>query len=403
MANHGREELNRRVRNERAFMTESVGAEMAEKPRVTTSIESGNRILFLEGGWAASYADDVERNALELEKIGSSGPVVLDLQRLIALDTLGALLLNRTIVVLSAKGTKVKVQGASKSAAVLLEQINYVPPLMPKEGEISKLIGLLSDIGHSVVSAGIDVAKSTDFLGQVIAVIGRLFLKPHRIRVTSIVAQLENVAFRGVPIIILISFLVGAIVSQQGIFQLNRFGASTFAVNLIGILVLRELGVLLTSIMVAGRSGSAFTAELGSMKMREEIDALRVMGLDPIEILVVPRVIALLVGLPILTFVSDMSALAGGGVVAWIYGGMGIDVYLERLKDAISIQTFLAGLIKAPFMALVIALVACGDGLSVKGSAESLGRQVTDAVVKSIFMVIVVDGIFAIFFASIRF
>jgi len=201
----------------------------------------------------------------------------------------------------------------------------------------------------------------------------------------------------------LISFLVGAIVAQQGIFQLNRFGASTFAVNLIGILVLRELGVLLTSIMVAGRSGSAFTAELGSMTMREEVDALRVMGLDPIEILVLPRVIALVVGLPLLTFISDLSALFGGGVVSWLYAGMSSDVYLERLKDAIALQTIFAGLIKAPFMALVIALVACGDGLSVRGSAESLGRQVTDAVVKSIFMVIVVDGIFAMFFAAIRF
>jgi phospholipid/cholesterol/gamma-HCH transport system permease protein len=384
-------------------MTESVGTEMADKPGFTTSGANENRILYLEGAWVASYADQVESRALDLERMSASGPMVLDLQRLVALDTLGALLLNRTIAILAAKGSPVRVQGASKEAAVLLAEITYAPPLASKNSEMSKLVGLLSDIGESVVNAGHDVAKSTDFLGQVIAVIARLFLKPHRIRLTSIVAQLEHVAFRGVPIIILISFLVGAIVSQQGIFQLNRFGASTFAVNLIGILVLRELGVLLTSIMVAGRSGSAFTAELGSMKMREEIDALRVMGLDPIEILVVPRVIALLVGLPILTFVSDMSALAGGGVVAWIYGGMGIDVYLERLKDAIAIQTFLAGLIKAPFMALVIALVACGDGLSVKGSAESLGRQVTDAVVKSIFMVIVVDGIFAIFFASIRF
>jgi phospholipid/cholesterol/gamma-HCH transport system permease protein len=383
--------------------SESLGGAMAERPGITFSGGNDGRILFLEGAWSAAYADDSERTALLIEKTSFAGRVVIDLRRLVALDTLGALLVNRTLAALKAKGHDVAIQGASYAARVLLEEIKFLPPQAAAARDMPKLLGLVADIGESVALAGRDFARSTGFLGQVMAVIGRLFMAPRRIRLTSIVAQLEHVAFRGVPIIILISFLVGAIVAQQGIFQLNRFGASTFAVNLIGILVLRELGVLLTSIMVAGRSGSAFTAELGSMTMREEVDALRVMGLDPIEILVVPRVIALIIGLPLLTFVSDMSALFGGGVVSWLYGGMATDVYLERLKDAIALQTFLAGLIKAPFMALVIALVACGDGLSVKGSAESLGRQVTDAVVKSIFMVIVVDGIFAMFFAAIKF
>ncbi len=380
-----------------------LGGAMAERPGITFSGGQDGRILFLEGAWSAAYADDTERTALLLEKTSFPGRAVLDLRRLTALDTLGALLVNRTVIALQAKGNKVTLEGASDATRVLLDEIKFLPPEAPPSPELPKILGLIADIGESVAIAGRDFVTSTGFLGQVTAVIGRLFASPRRIRMTSIVAQLEHVAFRGVPIIILISFLVGAIVAQQGIFQLNRFGASTFAVNLIGILVLRELGVLLTSIMVAGRSGSAFTAELGSMTMREEVDALRVMGLDPIEILVVPRVIALIVGLPLLTFISDLSALFGGGVVSWMYGGMAIDVYLERLKDAIALQTILAGLIKAPFMALVIALVACGDGLSVKGSAESLGRQVTDAVVKSIFMVIVVDGIFAMFFAAIRF
>jgi phospholipid/cholesterol/gamma-HCH transport system permease protein len=174
-------------------------------------------------------------------------------------------------------------------------------------------------------------------------------------------------------------------------------------VNLVGILTLRELGVLLTSIMIAGRSGSAFTAEIGSMKMREEIDALRVMGLDPVEVLVLPRILALVIGLPILTFISSMAALFGGGLVAWIYGGISPDAYLTRLQQAISMSSFMVGLIKAPFMALVIGLIASLEGLAVQGSAESLGRQVTSSVVKSIFMVIVVDGLFAMFFAAIRY
>jgi len=170
---------------------------------------------------------------------------------------------------------------------------------------------------------------------------------------------------------------------------------------MIGILVLRELGVLIVCIMVAGRSGSAYTAELGSMKMREEVDALRTMGFDPIEVLVLPRILALIIGVPILTFLGSIAALYGGGLVAWLYGGISPDIFLQRLKEAIDIQTFQVGMIKAPFMALVIGIVACVEGLKVKGSSESLGLQTTASVVKSIFLVIVLDGLFAIFFASI--
>ena len=209
--------------------------------------------------------------------------------------------------------------------------------------------------------------------------------------------------FRGLPIIALINVLVGCIVAQQGIFQLQRFGASTFAVDLIGILVLRELAVLLTSIMVAGRSGSAITAEIGAMRMREEIDAMRVMGLEPVEVLVVPRLLALLIALPLLTFLSDMSAIFGGLLVAWSYGGISPEIFMTRLQGAIALNTFLVGIIKAPFMALVIAMISAMEGFAVEGSAESLGRQVTASVVKSIFMVIVVDGLFAMFFASIEY
>jgi phospholipid/cholesterol/gamma-HCH transport system permease protein len=231
----------------------------------------------------------------------------------------------------------------------------------------------------------------------------RVATRPRRFRGPSLVHHLELIAFRGVPIIALISFLVGCIVAQQGIFQLRKFGATPFVVDLVGILTLREVGVLLTAIMVAGRSGSSFTAEIGSMKMREEIDALRVMGLDPIEVLIVPRLLALIIGLPLLAFLSDLAALYGGGLVAWIYGDVSPDVYLSRLRAAISLNTFLAGIIKAPFMALIIGLIASMEGLAVEGSAESLGRHVTSSVVKAIFMVIVVDGVFAMFFAAIRY
>jgi phospholipid/cholesterol/gamma-HCH transport system permease protein len=259
------------------------------------------------------------------------------------------------------------------------------------------------DVGQSVAGAGRDMVGGVGFLGELISALIRVVVHPRRFRGTAVINQLEQIAYRGVPIIVLISFLVGCIVSQQGIFQLVKFGATPFVIDLIGILVLRELGVLLTSIMVAGRSGSAFTAEIGSMKMREEIDALRVMGLDPIEVLIVPRIMALVIGLPLLTFIASIAALVGGGLTTWVYGDISPDIFLTRLRAAVSLNTFLVGIIKAPFMALVIGIIATLEGLAVEGSAESLGRHVTSSVVKAIFMVIVLDGLFAMFFAAINY
>jgi len=172
-------------------------------------------------------------------------------------------------------------------------------------------------------------------------------------------------------------------------------------VDLLGFLVLRELGVLIVCIMVAGRSGSAYTAELGAMKMREEIDALHTMGFDPVEVLILPRIVALIIAVPILTFLGSMAALYGGALVCWLYGGIDPAVFLERLKEAITLDTFKVGMLKAPFMALIIGTVACVEGFRVRGSSESLGLHTTASVVESIFLVIVVDGLFAVFFASI--
>jgi len=212
---------------------------------------------------------------------------------------------------------------------------------------------------------------------------------------------MDHIVFRAVPIMALITFLIGGIIAQQGIFFFRDFGADTYVVDLVVILTLREIGVLIVSIMVAGRTGSAFTAEIGSMKMREEIDALKVMGLNPVEVLVLPRMIALIVGLPILTFVGDLSAIAGGAMVANIYGNIPLDIFLSRMQEEVSQRHIWVGLAKAPFMALIIGLVACIEGMRVKGSAESLGQQTTASVVKAIFLVIVMDGLFAMFFASL--
>jgi phospholipid/cholesterol/gamma-HCH transport system permease protein len=238
-------------------------------------------------------------------------------------------------------------------------------------------------------------------LGALGMAAARVITRPREFRLTSTVHQFDRVAWQAVPIILLITFLIGGIIAQQGIFHFRRFGAEMYAVDLVGILILREIGVLIVAIMVAGRSGSSYTAELGSMKMREEIDALRTMGFDPVEVLILPRIFVLIVALPVLTFLGCMAALYGGGLVAWFYGGMSPDIYISRLMDAISLTHFKVGIIKAPFMGLAIGVIACMQGLQVKGSAESLGINTTASVVKAIFLVIVLDGMFAIFFASI--
>ena len=357
----------------------------------------------LSGRWTADHAAMVETLAADVLASADRRRVIIDLARVSRLDTLGAWVLDRTRHELGGKGFSADFVNASPEQRILLDEVAYRGFQERRKVRYTPFVDFLVDIGQTVSGAGRDLLGGISFLGELVSALLRVVTRPRRFRISALVNQLEQIAYRGVPIIVLISFLVGCIVAQQGIFQLVKFGATAFVIDLTGILVLRELAVLLTSIMVAGRSGSAFTAEIGSMKMREEIDALRVMGLDPMEVLIIPRILALVIGLPLLTFISAIAALAGGGVTAWLYGDISVDVFLSRLKGAVGINTFLVGLIKAPFMALVIGIIATIEGLAVEGSAESLGRHVTSSVVKAIFMVIVLDGLFAVFFAAIRY
>jgi phospholipid/cholesterol/gamma-HCH transport system permease protein len=358
--------------------------------------------LDLGGQWTvkASAAIEARADALLAESDGARR-VVFNLGEVARLDTAGAWLIDRARQTLDAKGVDATLESVRPEFEILLREARYRALPVPKPPSGSHVVHLLADIGESVVSAGADLYEGVGFLGEVVAAIGKSLLNPSRFRGTSLVVQVENIALRGAPIIVLINFLAGAIIAQQGIFQLRRFGATIFIVDLIGILILRELGVLLTAIMTAGRSGSAITAELGSMELQEEIDALTVMGLRPVDILIVPRVLALVISLPLLTFVADIAGIFGGLLMSWVYDGITPVRFLALLPEAIGPHTFFSGLIKAPFMALVIGLISCVEGLAVGGSAESLGRQVTASVVKSIFMVVVVDGLFAMFFAGI--
>ena len=358
----------------------------------------------LSGSWTIDASAALEGGASAMVAAADSAQnAVFDLGHIERLDTAGAWLVDRSRRVLKARGIESRVERSRPAHRILRAAVQARAAAAPPIRGGFSLVGLLADVGEGVVAFGRDVYDGVAFLGELTTSFGRIVRAPLKFRLTSLVFHMEAIAFRSVPIIALINFLVGGIVAQQGIFQLRRFGAVTFAADLIGVLVLRELGVLLTAIMMAGRSGSAITAEIGSMRMREEIDALRVMGLSAMDVLVVPRLLALIVSLPLLTFVADMSAIFGGMVTGWIYGGIAPIAFLARLQAIIYPSTFAVGLIKAPFMALVIGLIAAVEGFKVEGSAESLGRQVTAAVVKSIFMVIVVDGIFAMFFASIHF
>ncbi|ABE38873.1 ABC transporter permease [Rhodopseudomonas pseudopalustris] len=358
--------------------------------------------LCAAGSWTARFAPSLERIVADAEKLTGTRPnIFIDVSEVARLDTFGAWLIERLRRNLTQDGVEARIAGLSANYASLVDEVRQVQPDVPAVASGGALRAPIEKLGRTMYVFADDIVALISMLGAVLAGVMRAILHPTTFRLTSTVHHLEQVCWRAVPIVVLITFLIGCIIAQQGIFHFRRFGADVFVVDMLGVLVLREIGVLLVAIMVAGRSGSAYTAELGSMKMREEIDALRTMGFDPIDVLIVPRLIALLLAMPILTFLGAMSALYGGGLVAWLYGGVDPEAFLLRLRDAISINHFTVGMIKAPVMALVIGIVACVEGLAVKGSAESLGSHTTASVVKGIFFVIVMDGVFAIFFASI--
>ncbi|MCH8240197.1 MAG: MlaE family lipid ABC transporter permease subunit [Proteobacteria bacterium] len=361
--------------------------------------------LVATGSWTVREAASLESGLKRLRVPIPPTPDftgVLDISGIEQLDTAGAWLLQRIVRMWEDRGLRTSFDGATESFEILLEEVRL------RSAEQRTAIArssLLASVTQGCAKAFTSVSREailiTGFLGLLVATMMRMVVQPRRFRPVSFIHHLDHAGLRAVPIIALICLLIGAVVMQQGIVQLRAFGAETFAVNMVAILSLREVGVLLTSIMVAGRSGSAFTAEIGSMKMREEIDAMRTLGIDPMETLVVPRVLALIVVLPLLTFVGDMMCLLGGGVMAKVMLGMDTQAYLEALQGAVNMRHFMAGMMKAPFAALIIGLVGCLEGMKVSGSAESLGIHVTSAVVKAIFLVIIFDALFAMFLSLI--
>jgi len=376
---------------------------MSSEPTLNSRVSDQRLEFTAVGSWTTGYADTLQRLvSAAMPQTSTTRDMTINVAGISELDTLGAWLLERLSRTVAGGGMEASFVGLPDRYRGLFDKVHQVNrhPLVPPV-KTNRLLVALESVGRATLNFRVDLLVFLEMLASVTIAIGHVLLHPRTFRLTSAVYQVFRVGWQAIPIMLLITFLIGCIIAQQGIFHFRKFGAESYVVDMVGILVLRELGVLIVSIMVAGRSGSAYTAELGSMKMREEIDALRTMGFDPIEILILPRIVALVIAVPILSFLGAMSALYGGGLIAWLYGGMSPEIFIERLRETVSVTHFEVGIIKAPFMALVIGIIACSEGLRVLGSAESLGRQTTVSVVKSIFLVIVLDGVFAIFFASI--
>lgn len=325
----------------------------------------------------------------------------IDLSDVTELDTAGAWLIAQARQRAAAGGRPIQLTGMTEGQALLIETVEQA---MPKpERKRRQIPGRpgdgLENMGKTVAAKAKTAFNAVGFFGVVVAHLLSLIIHPTRLRVTALVYHMQDAGLNAVPIVSLMGFLIGIVLAFQGATQLQQFGAEVYVVDLVAISILRELGILLTAIIVAGRSASAFTAAIGSMKMREEIDAMRVLGLDPIDRLVVPRVLALVFLLPVLGFIACMTGLMGGMLMAWIELNITPGMFQTRLLEGTDPVHAIIGLVKAPFFAVIIAVIGCHQGMQVEGNAESLGQHTSRSVVQAIFLVIVTDALFSIFFA----
>lgn len=374
-----------------------------EPTEAQLDIEAGESALSLKarGAWVVAGIGQVD-GTLRALSLPRSRRVVIDLAGVSAIDTAGAWLIHRTRKLFEAKRVDVVVRGLPAGSAALLEEVarNDRPcDIEPRRSFV--LVEVLGRMGASLEEFGRGLFLLLGFLGLTLMVLLRTLRAPRRLRVNSISRHLEETALNAVVIVVLMNFLVGCVIAYQSANQLKMFGAQVFTVELVAISFLREIGILLTAVMVAGRSGSAFAAEIGAMKVREEIDAMQTLALDPIEILVIPRVLALVLAVPLLNFLGNMAGLTGGGVVAWLTLGMDPEAFMSRLVEMTELTNFWVGMIKAPVFGFLIALIGCYQGFRVEGSAESVGQRTTQAVVEGIFIVIIADALFSIFFVQI--
>ncbi|MGE0256249.1 MAG: MlaE family lipid ABC transporter permease subunit [Alphaproteobacteria bacterium] len=361
--------------------------------------EGDRLIVAFRGSWETANATELDA-ALGAVNVDGVADATLDLAGLKSLDTAGAWLVHRTRRSFEAAGTRVTVTGAGKARDDLLEAIaeREAQP-SPPAARPHPFAALVVRVGAATLGALAEGRDLTAFVGHTLIVAARTARRPGRLRATALIAHLERSGIDAMPIVGLVAFLVGVVLAFQSADQLARFGAEIFTVNIVGQGMLREMGVLLTAIMLAGRSGSAFTAEIGTMVVNEEVDAMRVLGIDPMEALVLPRVLALVVALPLLAFFADLTGLLGGALMAALALDISPVQFVRQLGGAVTSWTFWIGILKAPIFGFTIGLVGCFRGLRVVRSAESVGTMTTRAVVEAIFLVIVFDAMFSILFS----
>ncbi len=359
--------------------------------------------LALTGEWTLARASTVANFVARARQNDPQAETRFDGHGIRRLDTVGASLLLELVG--GAAGLS-RLRGLDPRHQALLTavaQVSESPEAAPRRAPsgLDRARDRLAAIGQPVAQIVDGMLRLLGFAGLVLATATTLVARPRRWRLTALTAQIEQTGLRAVPIVSLLNFLVGAVVAFLGITILSDFGASIFTIQLIAFSFLREFAVLLTAIMIAGRSGSAFTAQLGSMKSREEIDALRALGLDPIEVLVLPRLVALLVATPLLSFIGMMAGIVGGGLVCALDLGVSPTLFIARIRETTDIRHFWIGMSKAPIFATMIALIGCLEGFKVSGSSESVGAHTTSSVVQSIFVVILIDALAAIFFMEL--
>ena len=360
------------------------------------SAPDGRQVLLVAGDWTVWTVATVEEK-LRTTKVSSNA--ILDVSELERIDTSGAYLIDRAFGALEGVDDPIEMRGDHPTIERLMGKVRKASPAAPPD-PISPpgFIALLDRAGRGAVNAWQELLGILSFVGETMATLARLAANPRRIRVRSVVAIMEEVGLDALPIVCFLSFFIGLVIAFIGANLLAMFNASVFTVELVGIGMMREFGAVLTAILLAGRTDSAFTAQIGAMKMRQEIDAMRTIGLDPMEALVAPRLIALLIMTPLLTFAATIAGIGGGMMAAW--GAMDISpaMFITRFQEVIVPMNFWVGMIKAPVFALVIAMVGCRQGMLVEEDVVSLGRRTTSAVVQAIFLVIAIDALFAILY-----
>ena len=366
------------------------------EPTIRYTQRAGKPVIEVAGTWTVFSLGNIKRTAekaLQAAGTGKAANRVVDAKAVDRLDTAGAL-----EILTLAGGPDSQIETSEKAHADLFKVVQDNMCEAPPERHPSWLVHWLEEIGRSTIHFYEQIINLCSFFGEILVTFVEACLAPHRFRPNAVVRQMYEVWIRALVIVGVLTFLIGVVIAYQGVQQLKQFGAETFTVEAVGIGMFRELGVLLTAIIVAGRSGSAFTAQIGTMQVNQEVDAMRTIGLNPIEWLVLPRISALVITMPLLAFWGDMTGLLGGAVACTFYLDFTFVQFFERLRDTVGPWHFYVGMIKAPVFGAVIAIIGCFEGLQVRGSAESVGQLTTKSVVESIFCVIVLDAIFSIIF-----